>query len=277
MIESVLSSRARVWVGCWKSGVCCLAVLTGLAGLAPAMAAAQAGTGAIAAAVNAPRAVGTIESKALDGEPVMLAWSPDQSQLYVQSMEKTRLGWAKSFRHFIVTVASGNVARVDVQPPWAEAYWGWKSSRRSPAAPEFMLSVGTQLESRHSVNTPTGGALARGGTSATNEDANWVANQQTVNVAVLKVGGETIGEWLNEPVTPGTNYTWAPAPYHLLAYARRSGGPLILLDDQGGREELAVAKAAVLPAWSNSGHELAWLERRSKSQFDVMVATVTTR
>ncbi len=235
------------------------------------------GTAVSRLTVAAPRAVVRVDARTINGDPVVLAWSADQSTLYLASVEHSRLGWPKTVRHFLVNVAAGTIARVDAQPDWAAAYWGWKSGRRSPAAPEFMLDVDTQMESKQSVSTPTGGELARGGTIASNEAAGWAANHQVVKVAALKLRGETIGEWRNEVVTPGSNFSWAPAPYHLLAYARRDGGPIVLLDDEAGRQQLTVAKSALLPAWSSSGHELAWLERRSKSQFDIVIAPISAK
>ncbi len=90
----------------------------------------------------------------------------------------------------------------------------------------------------------------------------------------LKVKNELIGEWINEAVVPGENFTWAPAPSRLIAYAKKGGGPLMLLDDQAHKQALSGAKDAVLPAWSDSGTQLAWLERTDKKHYDVMVAAI---
>jgi hypothetical protein len=66
------------------------------------------------------------------------------------------------------------------------------------------------------------------------------------------------------PREPWTNFSWAPAPFQLLAFARREGGPIIVLDAAGSKQELSGTKAALLPAWSSDGKRLAWIERKGK-------------
>jgi len=70
------------------------------------------------------------------------------------------------------------------------------------------------------------------------------------------------------------NFGWAPAPLGLLAFAKREGGPLIVLDASGGRQELAGTKAAVLPAWSDDGKRIAWLERKDRKKYQLMIAGI---
>jgi hypothetical protein len=82
---------------------------------------------------------------------------------------------------------------------------------------------------------------------------------------------------VNEPVTPGTNFSWAPAPTVMLVFAKRDGGPLVLLDAAGRKQALTGAKTAFLPAWSNDGARIAWLERKDRKKFDLMVAEVSAR
>ena len=88
---------------------------------------------------------------------------------------------------------------------------------------------------------------------------------------------ETIGEWITEPVLPGVNFAWAPAPISLLVFAKREGGPLTVLDPSGRKQELTGAKAALLPAWSNDGTKLAWLERKDRKKYDLKIAEISSR
>src|SRR6266849_2883785 len=74
--------------------------------------------------------------------------------------------------------------------------------------------------------------------------------------AAVTLKGATLGEWTNEPVVPGLNFGWAPAPSHLIVYAKRDGGTLMVLDDQGRKQELVGAKNAMLPGWSPDGKKL---------------------
>jgi hypothetical protein len=90
------------------------------------------------------------------------------------------------------------------------------------------------------------------------------------------VKDETIGEWLNAPVTPGTTFSWAPAPLRLLAFAKRDGGPIVVIDANGGRAELSGTKSALLPAWSADGKRLAWLERKGK-KYQLTIAEISAQ
>ena len=79
------------------------------------------------------------------------------------------------------------------------------------------------------------------------------------------------------PVPPGLSFGWAPAPHSLLAFARNKIGPLVLLDDAGHSREVAGTRSALLPAWSEDGARLAWLERKDKSHYTLKLADVSFR
>lgn len=106
-----------------------------------------------------------------------------------------------------------------------------------------------------------------------------VANQtQTLGIYALKLNDVTVGEWVNEPVVTGVNFGWAPAPNHLLAFAKRDGtGPLTLVDDQGHKDEVSNTKGATLPAFSDDGTKLAWLVRKDKKHFELTIGDVDGR
>lgn len=231
-----------------------------------------------------------IDTGKLTGEPGRLAWSPDGSQFYLQTVERDKLGNVKSAKHYLISTADKSVKRVDLEPAWALKYWVWKSDKASPAAPAFSFTVDKREEAKRAVSAPTGGDLARGGSdaggrsnagSSTSDAAAAAYASQPVTIYTLRLKGPgwdwPVGEWSDEAVTPGLNYTWAPAPMHAIAFAKRSGGPLVLLDDAGHRQELKGAKAAVLPAWSDDGKRIAWLERKDKKKYDLIVAEVSGR
>ena len=140
---------------------------------------------------------------------------------------------------------------------------------RLPCCGFIQISVDERTETKRAASAPTGGDLARGGAdpaagSTLSDVAHAADTAQTLHVFALKVRNETIGEWVNAPVSPGTNFSWAPAPLQLLAFARREGGPIIVLDAVGSKQELSGTKAALLPAWSSDGKRLAWIERKGK-------------
>ena len=237
---------------------------------------------AIALAPAAP--VAEIDLGRLKGDLVMLAWSPDGTEFYLQTVERDRRGAVTATHHYIVKPGSKAEKGIDAQPAWAATYWTWKSGQASPAIGSFKIAVEERTDTKRAVAAV--GDLAKGGGSAdgrgipgtSSEEATAVsAMTQVQHVFALRLRNEPIGEWINEPVRPGTNWSWAPAPHAMIVYTKRDGGPLILLDEQGRKQELAGAAKAMLPAWSNDGTKIAWLERKDRKTLDLMVAGVTVR
>jgi hypothetical protein len=247
---------------------------------------AQASPAPIAAAamtLAAPATVTEIDTNKLRGEPVRLAWSADGSEFYVQLAERDRLGAIKSARHYVVSVSSHEVKSVDAEPAWASRYWAWKSGQASPGTGVLKISVDSRQETVRATAAPTGGAMARGGTPDPNagttlEDAASAADTaQKKTIYTLKLKNQALGDWVNEPVMPGVNFGWAPAPMNALVFAKREGGPLIVLDEAGRKQELIGARTAVLPAWSPDGKRVAWLERIDKKKFELRTAEISAK
>jgi hypothetical protein len=220
----------------------------------------------------------------MKGDPARLAWSPDKAEFYVQTVERDSRGAVKSAKHYVVSIASRTVKNVDREPEWASAYWAWKSAQASPGAAAFKIAVdGPRQETVRATSAPAGGALAKGGTANPLEGttvadvAAAVDQSQTRTIYTLKVNGESLGDWVNEPVTPGSNFSWAPAPIAMIVFTKRAGGPLVVIDAAGRRQQLAGAKMAMLPAWSNDGTRIAWLERKDKKKYDLVAADVAAK
>jgi Tol biopolymer transport system component len=243
----------------------------------------QAGSDARQISLATPRAI--VEIDTVKGQPAVLAWSSDGSEIYLQAVERDRAGAVTSSKHYVVSVESKMIKGVDAEPAWASSYWLWKSGQASPASASFKINVESRQETKRA--TAAVGGLAKGGggggdgrgipgTSA--DEAGAIADQsQVVSIYALKLKGATLGEWSNEPVIPGLNFGWAPSPNHLIVYAKRDGGTLMALDDQGRKQDLAGAKNAVLPGWSPDGKKLAWLERKDRRKFDLTIADISSK
>jgi hypothetical protein len=227
-----------------------------------------------------PQPIAEVDTNKLKGEVARLAWSPDASELYLQTIERDKAGLVKSAKHHLISRSGKTIKGVDREPAWATKYWSWKSAQASPAAPAFRIEVTQREETIRATFSPTGGAMARGGTAnptdgtTFDEVANAANQTQKAVIFTLQVRDEKIGEWTNEAVVPGVNFGWAPAPLGLLAFAKREGGPLFVIDASGGRQELAGTKAAVLPAWSDDGKRMAWLERKDRKTYQLMIADI---
>jgi hypothetical protein len=228
-----------------------------------------------------------LDTGKIKGEPDKLAWSPDGSQLYVEAVERNRRGEATSTKHYLVSTGPKSIKGVDQPPDWAAKYWAWKAGQASPALAAFKIAVAQRQETKRATAAVSdlakgGGASSDGGGrgmpgSTAEEAAAASAMTQNLDIYALKIGSETIGEWTNEPVVPGINFGWAPAPQHLIAFARREGGPIVILDDKGHKQELAGPRSATLPAWSNDATKLAWLERKDRKRFDIMMADISRK
>ena len=234
-------------------------------------------------ALGIAQPVAEIDLGKLKGDLARLAWSPDGSEFYIQTVERDGRGAVKSMKHYVVSVSSRNVKGADQEPAWASKYWAWKSAQASPAAAAFKIDVDTRKETVRSTAAPSGGTLAKGGgtdpTAGTTiaDAASAADNAQLKTTYALKLKGETIGEWINEAVMPGVNFSWAPAPMAMFVFAKRDGGPLVVLDIAGRRQQLDGAKSAFVPAWSNDGAKIAWLERKDKKKYDLMIAEIAPR
>src|SRR5689334_12507558 len=174
--------------------------------------------------LGAPQPIAEIDMAKLKGEVARLAWSADASDFYVQTVDRDRAGHVIAVRHYVVSAATRNVKSIDQEPPWAAAYWSWKSAQSAPGMNAFRIEVEQHEETFRATAAPTGGALAKGqlpdaNSGTTFQEVADAANQtQKALVSTLKVRDETIGTWMNEPVIPGFTFAWAPAPLHLLAF-----------------------------------------------------------
>lgn len=90
----------------------------------------------------------------------------------------------------------------------------------------------------------------------------------------LRLKGEIIGQFVNSPAVPGLTFGWGPAGTGLIAFANRDGR-LMIMDDQGRKQQVASTKAVLLPAWTDDGNRLAYLEKSGRKKFVLKVIDVT--
>ena len=81
-------------------------------------------TGAKSLVASKPATLEALDTGKLKGDPTQLAWSPDNSQLFLQTSERDSVGTIKNPRFYIIDAATGKMASVANAPEWAASVLG---------------------------------------------------------------------------------------------------------------------------------------------------------
>ena len=209
-----------------------------------------------------------------------MAWSPDQTQLYLQTYDANKDATVKELFHYVLPVTGGAPKRIDTPPAWAADYWAWKSGQTAPDDPTWKIEVSTEKKISSATAMPAGGDLARGGTvdptggigvEAVTAHA---AQASNVNVYTMRLKGETIGEWTDHPIMPGLTFGWGPKGSGLMAYAEKASGRLILMDRAGKTARVQGTRNVALPAFTADRNRLAYIEGRGRNNYALVIAVV---
>jgi hypothetical protein len=235
----------------------------------------------IALVISQGSPVAELDMGKLKGEPSRVAWSPDGSQIYLQTLEGGFGRPNPKLRHYVFIVATGVKEDLQVEPEWASTYWTAKSGQTSPDGPGLKIELKSDQRREQTTSVPRGGDLARGGTSidtgtSANDGVAAVYNSQTVTVHSMLLKGETVGEFVNSVIVPGLTFGWGPRGSKAIAFVAPKTGRVIVLNEQGARQEVGGSKDAILPAWSPDATRLAWLEKAGRGKFVLQVARVST-
>jgi hypothetical protein len=233
-------------------------------------------------AVSAPVLVATLSGEQVAGVPAQLAWSPDGQRLYLRLSHSDR--WANErFFHYEIVLPARQVRSLADSPGWNSAYWARKSGFSCPGAPDFRIKVDTRVERKSATGSGAGGNLGQnagdpygpGMELGPQGSAIMSSAMQSQNVTIVTwtLKGQQVGEFVNSRAPAGLTYGWAPEALRAIAYAD-SKQRLVLMDAAGRRREVAGARDVVLPAWSDDGARLAWVQRRGRSELVVMMADV---
>jgi hypothetical protein len=250
--------------------------LAGLYGLAVA-AGARAQDKPVAV-LTAPAAWAEIDTDALKGRPAQLAWSDDRSELYLEVVDGESRATLK-FHHYLVRKGAAPKA-VDGPPRWVEAYWQWKSAKSFFGDSSLSIQIDTQQRILDNLN-----GTAANRTVYLSDSPNGVSGQALLMaeqtggkqvVSRLRLHGQIIGEFVNEMIVPGYTFSWSPEELRLIAY-RASSGRLAIMNDTGRTETSAVSRDVLLPAWSDDGAAIAYLERLNRKKFVLQVVEIEQR
>ena len=227
--------------------------------------------------------VADIDMRQLKGALVrQLAWSPDQTELYLQTYDANRDASVKVTYHYVIAALDGARRQVEVPPGWAVAYHQWKSAQASPDDALWKIDVSSERKIQSATSIPMGGDLARGGSvdASGGISAHTVtaamAQSDNINVYTMRLGNEVVGEWTNNPIVPGLTFGWAPRGHTLIAFADKAG-QLAVMDRAGQAVRVAGTQKVTLPAWSHDGTHLAFLQQKDRHTYTLIVASVSRR
>jgi hypothetical protein len=213
----------------------------------------------------------------LKGEPARLAWSPDGTELYLQTLEGGFGREDATRRHYLLSAATGQRQAVEVEPDWASQYWTAKSGQSSPDEPPLRIELQTERIKERTTSLPRGGELARGGSSPniTENDELTIIGAQSVSVITLLLGREVVGQFTNSVLVPGLTYGWGPLGAKVIAFAAPKNGRVSVMDDLGQKQEIDGSKDAILPAWSPDGDRIVWLQKAGRGKYILQVSRVS--
>ena len=204
----------------------------------------------------------------LKGRPAQLSWSDDDSSLYLQVVDGNTVESLK-YRHYLIKKGETPVA-LDAEPTWAKAYWKWKSAKIGFGDPLMTIEVDSQqqvLDDPRDRNTPY---LESGRSAPQILQSKSASGKRITNRLILK--GHIIGEFVDEQIYPGYTFSWSPDALQLIAF-RGSTGRLTLMNLEAQTETVGDSKDVWLPAWSEGGESIAFLERVSRKKFALKVVT----
>jgi WD40-like Beta Propeller Repeat len=230
---------------------------------------------AAALAFSAPQKISALDK--IKGEPTQIAWSPDGAEIYVQTGERTKIGTFDSPHYYVLTVADQKIKTVDAPPAWAAEYFTWKAGKSAPGASAFAIDISEDKRQQRAVSAPMGGDLAKGGGAGAGTSSDDVVTSalttQLQHVITLKLKGEVVGEYVDLQFVPGYTFGWAPQSLGTYIAYQNKDGRLGVMDQQGTKSVVADTKNVLLPAWTNDGKKIAFVQKNGK-KFDLFVTDV---
>jgi hypothetical protein len=233
-----------------------------------------------------PKPVAEFEMSKLKGVIRRIAWNADNSQLYVQTAELNSDAQPKALHHYLVDPATGALKNADAEPAWAASYWEWKSWKAAPDDEKFAIELSEEQRKKAATAIPMGGDYARGGSGAdvsgaagaTSADSVMAAAQQSQigTARLMKLKGQTVGEWINQPIVPGQSFGWGPKGTGVIAYAEPNNRALMIMDKTGAKQKIDDTRGVYSPSFSNDSTKLAWLEVRGKKAV-LVVADISAK
>ncbi|HZT77041.1 MAG TPA: hypothetical protein VFA27_10310 [Vicinamibacterales bacterium] len=229
-------------------------------------------TADVSAIALTPATVIELDLGQLKGELRQIGWSPDASQLYIQTVDGDPP--KGKVRHYIVASEGGPLTPADRQPEWARAYWAFKSDRTAPGVPALEIEVKQSHDT-----TKIGAGSSRPGTMAGSladnaENASMASEGQRDTLWRFVLLDQTIAEFKDTRPIPGLTFSWGPTGSGAIAFTDRDGR-LAFLDQAKHKRTIAGVKDATLPAWSSDGSRIAYAVKQGRKKYQLVWCTIT--
>jgi hypothetical protein len=264
-----------MWLTRTRSGLAVLALAAGAVGLSAQPVPQPPDPAKLV--VSAPVTLREFGKAQVRGVPTRMAWSPDGAWLYLRVSTFDR--WSnETVRHVLVETAGTGVQDLSDEPVWLARYWNLKSALASPTVASWRIRIDTREDQVRTTNVPREGSIGQHGDpgAGLDETVRKAANSsQKVLFEDYVLNGKVIASAVNGHVSPGRTFAWAPAPLSLLAFVDAKGR-LMLMNRAGAAREVKGARKPSLPAWSEDGRRLAFVQGAATSS-DCTVKVVDVR
>lgn len=232
------------------------------AGMTAAQAPAPAPVDVTKLTISAPVVIREIDLKGQRGTPARIAWSPDDRWIYLRLSTFDR--WSnETVRHVLVEVGGTGTETLTDEPGWLPRYWNTKSAMTSPAAASWRITIDTRQETVRTANVPREGNIGQntGDPNAGLDEVvkNAALSSQKASIQNYLLNGQVVAGSVNGQIVPGRSYAWATAGLPLIAFVNEKGR-LVIMNRAGRTREVKGPKKPLLPAWSESGQRLAWVQ-----------------
>jgi len=209
------------------------------------------------------------------GVATRMAWSPDGAWIYVRMSTFDR--WSnETVRHLLVETQGKRIQDLGDEPLWLARYWNTKSALASPTVASWRIKIDTREDQVRTTNVPREGNIGQHGDPAAglDETVRKAANSsQKTLFEDYVLNGRVVASAINDHVAPGRTFAWAPPPLALVAFVDAKWR-LMLMNQAGATREVKGAKKPSLPAWSENGRRLAFVQATTLSNCVVKVVDV---
>ena len=215
-----------------------------------------------------PAVVLSITAATIKGVPSQLTWSPDNSTLSLQTLEGNSAPLKE--RYYVIRLADQELQGADAAPEWAAPYWTYKSARAAPGRPDLVI----QVEEQHRAGVIPTQSLRDKASNRGIDNA--VAAQNAAGgarVRILTLKGEAIGRYVDEPLVPGTTFSWSPQKLQAVVYVKLDGR-LGVMDFEGDKLAVDTTTGVLLPAWSPDGSRIVYLRKKGHRDYELMQVVV---